>query len=134
MFITSASVDDNETYVEREFAAGELCDELVVELVRSLDGRRHTLVTLSPGGEAHLAIGGSARDGLVGYVTEDNAVFYNLRSRAAKAQGRVTVVAGGQPGEYDGAAVVSLEEAFAAAVHYAQTGGRAEELAWEVAT
>jgi hypothetical protein len=49
MFIRYASIDDNDTYVEREHVAEDLTRSLVAELVRSLDGERHTLVTLSPG-------------------------------------------------------------------------------------
>jgi hypothetical protein len=132
MFISSASVDDNDTFVEREYEAGDLSSGLVADLVRSLDGIRHTLVTLSPGGEAHMAIGGDANRGLVVYVTSDNTIFYNLRTSVNRHQGIVTLVAGGQPGDYDYRNVVTLEEALAAAVRYAETGERAESLPWDI--
>src|SRR5690348_8329594 len=128
MFISSASVDDNDTFVEREYESGDLSSDLVADLVRSLDGVRHTLVTLSPGGEAHMAIGGDASQGLVVYVTSDNMIFYNLRTSVNRPQGIVALVAGGQPGEYDYRNVVTLEEGLTAAVRYAETGERAESL------
>jgi hypothetical protein len=132
MFISSASIDDNETYVEREYDAVGLSSGLVADLVRSLDGSRHTLVTLSPGGEAHMAIGGDASRGLIVYVTTDNTVFYNLRTNSDRPKGTVTVVAGGQPGDYDSDNVVTLEEGLTAAIHYAETGMRAESLVWDI--
>jgi immunity protein Imm1 of predicted polymorphic toxin system len=132
MFISSASVDDNEAFVEREYEAGDLSSGLVADLVRSLDGSRHTLVTLSPGGESHMAIGGDAGQGLVVYVTSDNMVFYNLRTNSDRPQGIVTLVAGGQPGDYDSSNVVTLEEGLTAAIRYAETGMRTESLVWDI--
>lgn len=93
MFISSASVDDNDTFVEREYEGDDLSGDLVADLVRSLDGIRHTLVSLSPGGEAHMAIGGDASEGLVVYVTSDNTIFYNLRTSVNRHQEIVTLVA-----------------------------------------
>lgn len=132
MFISSASVDDNLTFVEREYGAGDLTGDLVADLVRSLDGNRHTLVTLSPGGESHMAIGGAARHGMVVYVTADNVTFHNLRTSSPRSGGQVSLVAGGQPGEYDSSNVVTLEEAMIAAARYAETGELAEELYWDI--
>ena len=48
-----------------------------------------------------MAIGGDASQGLVVYVTSDNMNFYNLRTSVNRHQGIVTLIAGGQPGEYD---------------------------------
>jgi Immunity protein Imm1 len=131
MFIDSASIDDTDTFTEREFDAADLTDELVAELVRSLDGSKHTLVTLSPGGEAHMAIGGDAAEGLVVYETTDNMTFYNLRTSAARDEGIIALTAGGQPGDYNSDNVVTLEEALTAAIRYAESGERAKSLTWD---
>lgn len=132
MFVISASIDDNLTFVEREYGADDLTGGLVAELVRSLDGARRTLVTLSPGGEAHMAIGGDAGLGMVVYMTADNMSFHNLHTRRQIAQASISLVAGGQPGDYDACHVVTLDEALAAALCYAEAGELNSELRWDL--
>lgn len=132
MFISSASIDDNSTFVEDEYSADVLSSDLVADLVRSLDGFRHTLVILSAAGEAHMAIGGDVAQGMIVYMTADNLVFYNLLTNMQRIHATVLLVAGGQPAEYDSSTVVTLDEALSAAVFYAETGNRVGELQWSI--
>lgn len=134
MFIKKAIIDDTAGYTEAEYEGSKLNGELVPDLVGMLDGERHTLLTLSPEqGDAHMAVGGDSRSGLVVYMTEDNESFLNLRARDREAGVEISVVAGGQPGEYDSSIVVTLEEALAAATCYAESGKPSDELQWEEA-
>jgi Immunity protein Imm1 len=131
MFIQVASIDDSARFSETDHV-DDLTVDLVAQLARSLDGDLHTLVTLSPGGDAHMAIGGDAASGLVVYVTADNRSFHNLRTGHPSRSSPITVVAGGQPGDYDAHHVVSLEEALAAATQYAETGQLDDGLNWDL--
>jgi hypothetical protein len=54
-----------------------------------------------------------------------------LRTSIPTSGGLVALVAGGQPGDYDSNYAVTLEEALAAATRYAESGKRAENLAWD---
>jgi hypothetical protein len=130
MFIRVASIDDSSSFTEINHQR-DLSADLVEGLITSLDGDLHTLVTLSPGGEAHMAIGGDASNGLIVYSTTDNKVFYNLRTDRPRQTGPVLVAAGGQPGEFDSKYVVTLAEALIAAISYAETGQLSDELNWD---
>ncbi|HEX6356202.1 hypothetical protein [Actinophytocola sp.] len=131
MYVNSAVVDDNLTFVDRAYGADDLTSDRVAGLVRMLDGDRHTLVTLSPGGEAHMAIGGGADTGLVVYTTSDNLVFHRLRTGSPRPAGTISLFAGGQPGDYDSHYVATIEEALVAATRYAERGELADEFHWD---
>lgn len=96
--------------------------------IRALDGESRTLVTLY-GPDAHLAVGGDQATGLVVYATFDNQVFHQLTTGAA-GDHELTVVAGGQPGNYPAHHVVGFADALTAATEFADHGRLAESLRW----
>jgi hypothetical protein len=64
-------------------------------------------------------------------ATFDNETFYQLTGDAAADDVQVTVVAGGQPGEYPSRHVLPADAAIAAAIAWARSGALAEGLSWE---
>lgn len=72
-----------------------------------------------------MAIGGDARSGLVVYATEDNESFSNLLAGDADDSRIISVVVGGQPGDYLAKYVVSAEMATVAVNEYVITGALA---------
>jgi hypothetical protein len=107
--------------------------DLVRDRVLALDGDRFTLVTVMAG-EAHLAVGGDARTGVVAYATFDGETFHQLvrspTDDGADAGSPVRVVAGGQPGDHPRRAVVEAASAVSAATEFARTGRLADGLDW----
>lgn len=130
MFIKSVYLDE---YLNaREYPSEDVSENLIRDLIRSLDGERRTMVGLYSGqDEGHMAIAGDASAGLIVYMTENNMEFFNLKTRAVRAEGNVSLIAAGQPGDYDSRHVVTLDEALRAATFYAETGDRASDLLWE---
>ncbi len=104
-------------------------EALVASRILELDGRSRSLVTLC-GGEGHLAVGGDSAAGLVVYATPDNESFHQL-THGAPGDGQVTVVAGGQPGDYPAHHVVPADTAIVAATAYASRGELDDALSWE---
>lgn len=131
MFVSCVSIDDQETGKEIEYRSSDVTPELVEQLIQRLDGSRHTLVVLAHNGEAHVAVGGDARVGLIVYCTEDNDQFRNLLSATPEDTTAVQLVAGGQLGDYERRFVVSASVACQAAVEYAESGHLAKHLAWD---
>jgi hypothetical protein len=131
MVVTTVVADDNDTFVEIEYQREQVSQDMVKMLIRQLDGRRHTLVTLYTDTGAHMAIGGSASAGLVVYETADNESFNNLLTGTHHGSDKVNLVAGGQPGDYESRYVVTLGEALTAGTRYVSDGVLAAELRWE---
>lgn len=117
----------DERHAERELAAPTLTD--VVERLSALDGVSHTLATLYRG-DGHIACGGSARSGLVVYVTFDNETFWQLVDPCSP-QSKVMVFAGGQAGDYPARHVVSIEAAIRAATTFFEAGGLTPDQIWD---
>lgn len=117
----------DERHEERELATPTLAD--VAERLSALDGDSHTLLTLYRG-DSHIACGGSARTGLVVYVTFDNATFWQLVNPQGE-KSDVMVVAGGQVGNYPARNVVHLEAAMRAATKFFEIGELAYDEVWE---
>ncbi|MCA1975147.1 MAG: hypothetical protein LDL44_20120 [Caenispirillum sp.] len=118
---------------------GTACDESVIEkpdeadlrrAIDDLDQATHTLVIVAGEGEAHLGVGGG-RGEFVVYATFDNRTFYNLIDRS-KAGAPVTVVAGGQAGDYPTSQVVDRDRAVVAATRFLTEGRLGDDLGWEV--
>lgn len=117
----------DEGHEEREIV--QPSSDEVVACIQALDGVSRTLVTVYRG-EGHLAVGGAANSGTVVYGTPDNEVFWQLVG-APSAQGVVTVMAGGQEGEYEARFLVAIESAVEAAVEFADSGDLAGNQGWE---
>jgi hypothetical protein len=103
--------------------------ETIRERIEELDGVDRTLVTIGRD-EAHLAVGGGAASGFVVYATYDNDIFHQLADEEASADDSVTIVAGGQAGEYPRQQVVTMDAALRAAETFATAGELAPDLTW----
>lgn len=101
----------------------------VTTRIAALNGVDHTLVTIYRDG-AHLAVGGSASDGLVVYCTFDNEVFWQVVVDGDPDE-TVSVVAGGQAGSYPATHVTTLGDSLSAADGFLKQGERASGLRWE---
>lgn len=77
-----------------------------------------------------MAIGGGEEGKFIVYTTSDNLIFYNLLDPEAPA-GKLSMVAGGQQGEYDLKNSVDLTTALRAAKTYAESGQNDGALRWE---
>lgn len=117
----------DEGYNERELPSPVADD--VKTRIAALNGVDHTLVTIYRD-DAHLAVGGSASDGLVVYCTFDNDVFWQLVVDG-DPDTTVNVVAGGQAGSYPVTHVTPLGDALTAAEEFLTQGERAAGLRWE---
>jgi hypothetical protein len=97
--------------------------------IRALDGKKRTIVTLSAGGEWHLAVGGGSSNRYVVYMTFDNMSFLNLLSRE-KADRTVTLFVGGQDSLFPDNTVVDIALALRAAKAFAETGQADPSCKW----
>ena len=94
--------------------------EVVEERIAALDGAHHTIVTIYRG-TAHMACGGSAETGVVLYATFDNEQFWQLTNSDADDE-PVSVVAGGQAGQYPRRVVVTAGQAHSAMRTFLESG------------
>ncbi|MDQ4504404.1 Imm1 family immunity protein [Sinomonas sp. ASV322] len=117
----------DEGYDERELHSPTPDD--VTGRIAALDGVDHTLVTVYRN-DAHLAVGGSANEGLVVYCTFDSEVFWQVVVDGDPGAS-VTLVAGGQAGAYPATHVTTLGDAITAAVDFLERGERAPGLHWD---
>jgi Immunity protein Imm1 len=99
--------------------------------VRALDGVHNTMVVLGTDGPGHMAIGGGAGRYIV-YSTPDNLTFYVPIDPVAP-QGSITLVAGGEEGEYPARQTADLDSALRAARTYTRDGSQDPTLTWEQA-
>lgn len=129
MYVATLSVDLWDGPIDRgsEYHHPHLMD--IENAIRSLDGRRRTLVVLGAEGAAHMAIGGDGRRCVV-YATFDNVNFYNLVAPES-GSGMVQLIVGGQEGEYSARHVVDIETAVRAARTFAQVGALDEAYRWD---
>ena len=126
--MTKTTLAWDEGYDERELGCPS-ADDLTTQ-ISALNGADRSLVMIYRD-EAHLAVGGSASDGLVVYCTFGDEVFWQLQSMGDPMESQ-TVVAGGQAGSYPANLVVPLKDALAAAVEFAEHGVREPLLRWTV--
>ncbi len=111
---------------------GEVVNPPVEELVRrirALDGQRLTIVTLQSE-TGYFAVGGSAFDGLVVYADLGDGDFWSVLSPVTSSTRTVTVVAGGQPGDYEERLVTTAEVAVSAATQFLASGTLSGDAEW----
>lgn len=125
--MTTTLLTWDEGYDQRELPSPGPSD--VESRIQGLNGVDRTLVTVYRD-ESHLAVGGSADDGLVVYCTFDNEVFWQLLGETDSDE-PIQVVAGGQAGSYPARHVVTLAAALTAANEFSRTGTRDAGLRWE---
>jgi hypothetical protein len=119
MYVTSVSLNDTVTGTEETYVL-EASPDLVDDLIRRLDGVRHTAVVLH-GDTASMSVGGKAGEGLVVFENRDAAYhFLSGTHIASLAAGNVR----------DQGHLVDLDRAIAAAREFAVTGKLAEGLVW----
>jgi len=102
----------------------------IAAAVERLDGKRHTIITIGAGGEAHMAVGGGEHGQYVVYATFDNESFRTLLSATTQSQEIMYLVTGGQLGDYPKNIVVDLASALAAAKTFAELGQIDATLNW----
>lgn len=111
---------------------GQAVDPSVAELerrIRALDGEHLTIVTLQSE-TGYFAAGGSAAHGLVIYADLGDGDFWSALSSVTTSTTMVTVVAGGQPGDYEERTVTTVEVAIAAATHFLASQALSPEVEW----
>ena len=125
--MTTTILTWDEGYEQRELPSPSAAE--VQSRIAALNGVNRTLVTVYRD-ESHIAVGGSASDGLVVYCTFDNEVFWQLLSNATPG-GSIDVVAGSQAGTYPSEHVTTLAAAQKAAAVFLEHGDRAPMLRWK---
>ncbi|WP_375504185.1 Imm1 family immunity protein [uncultured Jatrophihabitans sp.] len=111
---------------------GEVVDPSVGELerrIRALDGEHLTIVTLQSE-TGYFAVGGSAANGLVVFADLGDGDFWSALSPVTSSTTMVTVVAGGQPGDYEERLMTTVEVAIAAATHFLASQALSPEVEW----
>lgn len=103
----------------------------VAKAIAMLDGVSRTLVTLEVDDDHHMGIGGGHEQYVV-YMTVDNLSFKNL-VRADAEGPLVTLMCGGQEGEYPARQCVDQATATRAAQTFAETGQPDVALKWDEA-
>lgn len=98
--------------------------------IRGLDGIEKTLITLETESSAHLCIGGGEDGHYVCYATFDNNTFFSLVD-LQKGDGTLSLVVGGQEGDYSIQTIVSLTDVLIAAHDFAESGELATNLKWK---
>ena len=105
-------------------------DVQIEDAIRRLDGQQATLVSLEADDEARMWISGGDKQRYICTVTFDGSQCYNLVDPTQNKQS-VSLVAGGQVGDYSGRLVVELDLVLRAAQKFSVDGVLAEELSWE---
>jgi len=122
MYVTSVSLNDTGAGSEQTFSGPQLSAGLVEELIRRLDGARHTAVVLHGGDGASMSVGGKVGEGLVVFEQRDSAYhFLSGTHIASLAAGNVR----------DQGHLVDVERAVKAAREFAVTGKLADGLVWQ---
>jgi hypothetical protein len=100
--------------------------------ILGLDGEKKTMVVLGTGDDGdvpHMAVAGGKAGRYVVYVTYDNAEFHSLLDPTAP-DGQVSLVAGGQRGDFSLMKCVDLKTALRAAATFSATGALDDALHW----
>jgi len=122
MYVTSVSLNDTGAGAEQTFKGPQLSTGLIEDLIRRLDGTRHTTVVLRGGDGASMSVGGKAGEGLVVFENRDSAYhFLSGTHIASLAAGNVR----------DRGHLVDVDRAIKAAREFAVTGKLAGDLIWQ---
>jgi len=129
MFISKFSSEDWQNNQNNEVVHPAKNWQEIEKVIRELDGKHRTLVTLETDGEAHLAIGGGP-DKFIVYLTFDNEVFY-YPCGFAKSNLEETLVVGGQEGLYPAKFCVEIDLILQVAKTFAEFGTMNQTVVWE---
>ena len=122
------SIDDRSDPVADDEVVESASWDQVESAIRSLDGKRRTMVTVEQDEIRNLAVGGGDGRYLV-TITEPDDEFRTLYE-PGKGEDPVPLVTGGQLGEHPGRTVVDLDTALTAARTYFDTGALDPSLSW----
>ena len=129
MFISKFSSEDWQNNQNTEVIHPAKNWQEIEKVIKELDGKHRTLVTLETDGEAHLAIGGGP-DKFIVYLTFDNEVFYYLCG-FAKSNLEESLVVGGQEGLYPAKFCVEIDLILQVAKTFAEFGTMDQTVVWE---
>lgn len=129
MFISKFSSEDWQNNQNTEVLHPAKNWQEIEKVIRELDGKHRTLVTLETDGEAHLAIGGGP-DKFIVYLTFDNEVFYYLCG-FAKSNLEESLIVGGQEGLYPTKFCVEIDLILQVAKTFAEFGTMDQTVVWE---
>ena len=129
MFISKFSSEDWQNNQNNEVVHPAKNWQEIEKVIRELDGKHRTLVTLETDGEAHLAIGGGP-DKFIVYLTFDNEVFYYLCG-FAKSNLEESLIVGGQEGLYPAKFCVEIDLILQVAKTFAEFGTMNQTVVWE---
>jgi lipid-binding SYLF domain-containing protein len=122
MYVTSVSLNDTRAETEETYQGQQINAGLIEDLIRRLDGARHTTVVLHGGDGASLSVGGRAGEGLVVFQTRDSAYHFLSGTHI------VSLAAGNQR---DRGHLVDVDRAIKAARTFAVNGTLADDLIWQ---
>ena len=129
MFISKFSSEDWQNNQNNEVLHSAKNWQEIEKVIKELDGKHRTLVTLETDGEAHLAIGGGP-DKFIVYLTFDNEVFYYLCG-FAKSNLEESLVVGGQEGLYPAKFCVGIDLILQVSKIFAEFGTMDQTVVWE---
>lgn len=101
----------------------------VARLIKRLDARKHTIVSLKIDDDNHLTVGGGNGRFIV-TVTAGGDRFFDLVPAEPDDTSSVRLNVGGQEGEYPADQVVDEETAVACAMTYLKSSKMDERFAW----
>ena len=97
--------------------------------IKKLDGQRYTIVVLNSKEETQMVIGGGANGQYVVYVAHGNEDFFNLVS-SDEANETISLIVGGQEGNYPSNTLVTVGFALKAARTFAERGELEPSFKW----
>ena len=124
MFAKYLSIEDGDAYdlvVDPEW-------ERVLEAIREMNGREHTLICLEGEGKTHLTLGGGP-DVFVVYATGDAETFFTAID-PANAGDSVEMTVGQQTAKYPADLLVGNDVVLKAAKLFAETGKLEQTVHW----
>jgi hypothetical protein len=104
--------------------------ELIEDVIRRMDQRRHTEVTLSGRDWWFMQIGGGTDRYVVSIENQMSGIRYQLIDSARPDSAGVEVVTGGQLGRFPSRLITNLDNTLKAASHFADTGEPDAQLSW----
>lgn len=129
MFISKFSSEDWQNNHNNEVLHPATNWQEIEKVIRELDGKHRTLVTLETDREAHLAIGGGP-DKFIVYLTFDNEIFYHLLN-FAKSNLEESLVVGGQESLYPAKFCVEIDLILQVAKTFTEFGTMDQTVVWE---
>ena len=113
----------------REQQVKDPSEDDALDAARALDGRTKTLVAVSAADGSSLTIGGGAGQ-YVAYVSTNDERCFNLLADQEQSSGTVSLVAGGQEGDFPAEQIVKLDQVLRAVKFFYQAAGMDSGQRW----